>query len=292
MSRQIEAISSPAGGGHLRLAGRLNRAAAVGRDRDLDRARGRPVADDATLEEVSQRHPVAILPANAPALVADRANDRRRFTKAGTQSIAVVVLTDDKGLSPADETVYRKLVDTLHQDTRDVVMVQDFSRRAPARAPDQQGSEGLDPADRACPATWARRGPSRRTRAVDEIINHTVAGSTLTANLTGPAATVADMNLTGQRDRTRIEVAITILLFVILLIIYRNPITMALPMITIGISLLVAQKRGGNRRPTGPGHRQSDHHFHDRDDGRRGNGLCRLSDQPISRLRAAGRGFG
>lgn len=77
---------------------------------------------------------------------------------------------------------------------------------------------------------------------VADIVEHQVAGSTLTANLTGPAATVADLNLTGQRDRSRIEFAITILLLVILLIIYRNPITMVLPLITIGMSVVVAQR--------------------------------------------------
>lgn len=77
---------------------------------------------------------------------------------------------------------------------------------------------------------------------VADIVEHQVAGSTLTANLTGPAATVADLNLTGQRDRSRIEFAITILLLVILLIIYGNPITMVLPLITIGMSVVVAQR--------------------------------------------------
>ena len=60
--------------------------------------------------------------------------------------------------------------------------------------------------------------------------------------MTGPASTVADMNLTGQRDRTQIEAAIIVLLFFILLIIYRNPVTMVLPLITLGMSLVVAQR--------------------------------------------------
>jgi RND superfamily putative drug exporter len=37
-----------------------------------------------------------------------------------------VVLTDEHGLTRADEDVYRTLVDRLRQDIRDVVMVQDF----------------------------------------------------------------------------------------------------------------------------------------------------------------------
>jgi RND superfamily putative drug exporter len=38
----------------------------------------------------------------------------------------LIILTDEKGISPADEDVYRKLVDKLKQDTQDKVAVQDF----------------------------------------------------------------------------------------------------------------------------------------------------------------------
>src|SRR5271170_2166765 len=54
-----------------------------------------------SLEDISQRHPVDILPSNAPVLVAsDHMN--AAFHEAGLESIVVVVLIDAKGLSPAD----------------------------------------------------------------------------------------------------------------------------------------------------------------------------------------------
>ncbi len=60
-------------------------------------------------------------------------------------------------------------------------------------------------------------------------------------HLTGPAATVADLTVAGQRDRLPIEIAIGVLVLLVLLIVYRNPITMLLPLIGIGISLVIAQ---------------------------------------------------
>ena len=66
-------------------------------------------------------------------------------------------------------------------------------------------------------------------------------GSGLTVNLTGPAATVADLTEAGRQDRLPIELAIAVLLLVILAVIYRNPVTMMLPLITIGASLMTAQ---------------------------------------------------
>ena len=90
------------------------------------------------------------------------------------------------------------------------------------------------------------------TRVAD-IVENTVAGTTLTANLTGPAATVADLTDVGERDRLLIELATAIMVLLILLIIYRNPVTMMLPLITIGISLVTAQGVLAGARPTGSG---------------------------------------
>jgi putative drug exporter of the RND superfamily len=194
-----------------------------------------------SLEQVSQKHPVSILPPNAPSLAINR-HMTAAFHEAGLQSIAVVLLTDDKGLSAADEGVYRKLVDALRADTRDVLMLQDFISTPPLRDIMTSKDHKAWILPIGLPGDLGSKESKQANTTVSEIVKHAVAGSTLTANLTGPTATVGDLNLTGQRDRTRIELAITILLFVILLVIYRNPITMALPMITIGVSVLVAQR--------------------------------------------------
>ena len=70
-----------------------------------------------TLKEMSERHPVAILPADAPATVA--ANEMAEaFKQSGSENVVVVVLSNDKGLGPGDETAYRALVDALRQDKR------------------------------------------------------------------------------------------------------------------------------------------------------------------------------
>jgi putative drug exporter of the RND superfamily len=194
-----------------------------------------------SLEEVSQRRPVSILPNDAPALVTD---DRMSaaFHEAGLGSIVVAVLTDAKGLSPADEETYRKLVDTLHQDTRDVQMMQDFISTPPLRDLFTSKDKKAWILPIGLPGDLGTKESKQANIRVSDLVRRTVKGTTLKANLTGPAATVGDLNVTGQRDRTRIEFAIVILLFVILLIIYRSPVTMLLPLITIGISVLAAQR--------------------------------------------------
>jgi putative drug exporter of the RND superfamily len=193
-----------------------------------------------SLGEMAQKRPVAILPADAPVVVTTRQMSAA-FQQSESQNVLLVVLSNDKGLRPADEAVYRTLVDKLRQDSRDVVMLQDFLSTPPLREvmTSKDGKAWILPIGLA-----GELGSPQSKQAyprVADIVKDTVAGSTLTATLTGPAATVADLNDVGEQDRIRIELALTILLLAILLIIYRNPVTMLLPLITIGISLVIAQ---------------------------------------------------
>ena len=193
-----------------------------------------------SLTEVTQKQPTSPLPASAPAIVSNR-QMAEAFSKSGTEdNVLLVLLTNDKGLGPADEQVYRTLVDRLRQDSQHVVMLQDFVGTPPLRETlsSQDGKAWILPVglsgDLASPEANAAY-----TRVAD-IVKNTVAGTPLTANLTGTAATIADVIDVSERDQVRIEAAIVTLLLVILLIIYRNPVTMLLPLITIGISLNVA----------------------------------------------------
>jgi len=193
-----------------------------------------------SLDEMAQRHPLAILPADAPSSVTTR-KMTEAFHESGSEDVLLVLLTDDKGLGPDDEAAYRKLVDALRADTHDVVMLQDFLSAPPL----QKALTSKDNKSWILPVGLAGElGTPTSYRAytrVAGIVTYTVAGSALTARLTGPAATVADLTEAGERDRLPIELAIAVLVLAVLLVIYRNPVTMLLPLTTIGISLLTAQ---------------------------------------------------
>ena len=193
-----------------------------------------------SLTQMSERNPVAILPADAPSTVTAK-EITQTFKEAGSENVLVVLLTNDNGLVPADEKVYGTLVDRLRQDSADVQMLQDFLSTPELRqvlvSKDQKAwilPVGLA-GELGTPEAF-----SAFTR-VSNIVDHTVSGTSLKASLTGPAATVADLTVAGASDRLPIELAIATLLLIILAVIYRNPITMTLPLITIGASLLTAQ---------------------------------------------------
>ena len=133
------------------------------------------------------------------------------FHESGTDNLLLVALINENGLRPADEAAYRKLVDALRDDVTDVVMLQDFVSTPQLRP-------FLTSKDK---TTWVlpvglagELGTPRSYDAynrVADIVKHNVAGSQLAVHLTGPAATVADLTVAGERDRLPIELAIGVL---------------------------------------------------------------------------------
>ncbi len=193
-----------------------------------------------SLNEMSQRHPLAILPSDAPSSVAAR-EMTEAFHESGSDNLLVVAFINDTGLKPDDETAYRKIVDALRADATDVVMLQDFITTPQLRP-------FLTSKDK---TTWVLpvglAGEMGTPRAYDaynrvaEIVKQNAPSPPLTVHVTGPAATVADLTVAGEQDRLPIELAIGILVLVVLLIVYRNPITMLLPLAAVGTSLVTAQ---------------------------------------------------
>ncbi len=179
------------------------------------------------------------MPDDAPVMVATR-QMIDAFHDKGTDNVVLVVLTDEKGLSPADEGTYRTLVDKLRKDTANVVSQQDFLGTPEVR-------EVLSSRDNKAwylPVSLSGHAGSAEGQVAylnaAKLIKQTVAVDP-GRHLAGPAATAADLTAISERDLNVIEAGTGIMVLLILLIVYRNPLTMVMPLITIGISLATAQ---------------------------------------------------
>jgi putative drug exporter of the RND superfamily len=194
------------------------------------------------LTEMASKRPVPILPNDAPVLATAR-QISVAFDQSGSENenVLLVVLTDNNGLNPSDLTTYRTLADNLRPDTRDIVMLQDFIRTPALR----EAMTSKDHKAWYVPMVLAGGVGTPELHAgfgrVADIVKQSVAGSTLTASLTGPAASGDDLMYIGIRDMHVIETAVVLMVLIILFVIYRNPVTMMLPLITIGVSVGVAQ---------------------------------------------------
>jgi len=184
-----------------------------------------------------------LLPSNSAVMAATR-DMTSAFHEPGIQNIALVVLTDENGLTKADEDVYRTLVDSLHRDTADVVMVQDFISQPPMR-------EVLASKDN---KAWfipvgirgelgspeSSEAYKRVVGIVDHTLNQGTAGSSLNYHMTGLTATVAEREQLGLRDLRVIETATVAMVLLILFVVYRNIVTILVPLATITVSQAAA----------------------------------------------------
>ncbi len=188
------------------------------------------------LTKIVENQTVQPLPPQAMAASEQMAKD---FGESA-QNIVVVVMTDDHGLRPADTAVYRTLAQKLRGDS-DVSAVQDFVTTPALR----QLMVSTD--NKAFYMAVTLKAPagspesSQAYQRVHNLIMQTTAGSDLTTHVTGQAAIVGDMSIVSARDMHMIEIATALMVLMILSIIYRRPVTVLLPLLTIGISVSAAQ---------------------------------------------------
>jgi putative drug exporter of the RND superfamily len=189
------------------------------------------------LAKVVENQTMQPLPPQAMAATEQMAKDFHE----SAQNILVVVMTDEHGLKPADNDTYRALSDKLRSDTTDVSAVHDFISTPALR---QLMVSSDNKAFYMAVTLKAPAGSPQSSQAyqrIAQIVKQSTEGSALTAHVTGLAAIVGDILIVTAKDMHVIEIATALLVLIILLVIYRRPVTVLLPLITIGVSVAAAQ---------------------------------------------------
>ncbi|TLH68769.1 MMPL family RND transporter [Mycolicibacterium phocaicum] len=193
------------------------------------------------LTDVATRHPPDFLPSDAPTLIAGNAM-KNAFREADAGNVAIVLLTNEHGLNASDEDVYKRLVDALNADRTNVKSTQDFIHIPELR----QVMMSKDGKSWQLPISLVgNMGTAPGQAAYREAmttVRKVVQGSDLELNVVGAAATFEDITEIGAHDQHLIETSTGILVFAILIIVYRSVVAMLLPLVTIGVSLAVAQQ--------------------------------------------------
>lgn len=190
------------------------------------------------LAQVVESRTVQPLPPKAMAAAEQMAKD---FGESA-QNTLVVVLADERGLTPGDESTYRKLAATLRGETHDVTAVQDLVSSPALRA------VLVSPDNKAFFMAVTLRAPtgspesSAAYQRITKVTKQATSGTTLTADVTGQPAVLGDLSIVTEHDMRLIEIATALLVLTILLVIYRRPVTVLLPLITIGISVACTQR--------------------------------------------------
>src|SRR4051812_11044342 len=163
---------------------------------------------------VAQKNPPDLLPKDS-AILAAGDHMKNAFKEADGGNVAIVVLSNDNGLTPGDEDDYRKLVDALRAETADVKSTQDFVAIPELR----EAMTSKDGKAWTLPVSLAGNmgsGPGQEAyRNAIATVKKVMAGSELTVNVVGASATFDDLNKIGEHDQLIIEVSTVVTIFTI-----------------------------------------------------------------------------
>ena len=190
---------------------------------------------------VAQKNPPALLPADSPILAAT-AHMKDAFKQADGGNIVVVVMTNEGGLTKPDEDVYRKTVEALHEIPDSVKSTQDFVAIPELRATMTSKDDKAWTLPISLAGNMGTGTGQKAYRAALAKVNEATKGTTMKVNVVGAAATFDDLNTLGEHDQTIIEISTVVTIFTILVIVYRNLVAMLMPLLTIGVTMAVAQQ--------------------------------------------------
>ena len=183
---------------------------------------------------------VSETPKDAPSF---KAMDRMiaDFKQANSETVAMVVLEGQQPLNNDTHRYYDQLIRQLKDDPKHVQHIQDFWGD-PLTAGAAQSGDGkavyvqLDLAGHIGTAL-----AHDSTQAVRDIVGRTQPPPGVKAYVTGPAAISTDMRSSGDSTVKRITTVSLLVIFVVLLLVYRSVFTVILLLLMVGIELMVAR---------------------------------------------------
>jgi putative drug exporter of the RND superfamily len=192
------------------------------------------------LERVGEEHAVPLAPHDAPSVVAMKRMGKV-FKESDSDSFAMIVLEGQAPLGDEAHAYYDGLVRKLRDDSKHVEHVQDLWG-------DRLTATGVQSTDGK--AVYAQlnlagnQGTSlgqESVAAVRSLVKQTPPPPGLAVHLTGPAALIADMQVAGNATLLKMTLISGVVIFAVLLVVYRSISTVILLLLGVGIELLVAR---------------------------------------------------
>ncbi|MGV0838494.1 MMPL/RND family transporter [Mycolicibacterium thermoresistibile] len=192
------------------------------------------------LERVGEENAVALMPSDAPSAQA-LAHIGRTFEESDSDSFAMIVLEGQEPLGDDARAYYADLVQQLRDDPDHVANVQDLwgdrLTASSVQSPDGRaayvqlnlvGNQGTTMGDES-------------VATVRELIERSSPPPGVEVYVTGAAPLVTDMQASGNQSILTITIVTVIVIFTMLLLVYRSPITVILLLIMVGFQLGAAR---------------------------------------------------
>lgn len=192
------------------------------------------------LEVIGEEHNVALSSPDSPSLQAFQ-RIGEVFEEFDTDSAAMVVLEGDQPLGAEAHRYYDELVKRFNEDTRHVQHVQDFWGD-PLTAAGSQSPDGKAAYVQVFLA--GNQGEALSLESVDalrDIIAETPAPPGIHAYVAGSAAQIADQFEVGNESTALVTLLTVGVIAIMLLIVYRSPVTMILALVTVLVEMAAAR---------------------------------------------------
>jgi RND superfamily putative drug exporter len=192
------------------------------------------------LEQVGEEHSVPLAPQDAPSVRAMMSMGKA-FEESDSDSFAMIVLEGQQPLGDDARTYYRKLVRALRDDPH-VKHVQDLwgDRLTAAGVESPDGKAAYAQLNLAGNQGTALAKES--VAAVRNIVKQAPPPQGVEVHLTGPAALIPDMQRSGDASLLKMALIGAVIIFAVLLIVYRSVTTAVL--VSIGVGIEVGSARG------------------------------------------------
>ena len=192
------------------------------------------------LEAVGEEHNVALSSPDSPSLQAFQ-RIGKVFHEFDSDSAAMVVLEGDQPLGADAHRYYDELVKRFNEDTKHVQHVQDFWGD-PLTAAGSQSPDGKAAYVQVFLA--GNQGEALSLESVDalrNIVAKTPAPPGIHAYVAGSAAQIADQFEVGNESTVTVTLLTVGVIAIMLLIVYRSPVTMILALVTVLIEMSAAR---------------------------------------------------
>jgi putative drug exporter of the RND superfamily len=193
-----------------------------------------------SLERVGQQHSVSLMPKDAPSEQA-LTHMGKVFKESDSDSSAMIVLEGQQPLGEDDHQYYAGLVRELRNDPKHVEHVQDLwgdrLTSSSVQSPDGKaayvqlnlaGNQGTTLGDES-------------VAAVRNIVDRMPPPPGVKAYVTGQAPLASDMQHSGNNSILKITVVTVVIIFSMLLLVYRSIATVILLLVTVGVELAAAR---------------------------------------------------
>ncbi|MGF2946468.1 RND family transporter [Mycobacterium sp. Lab-001] len=193
-----------------------------------------------SLEVVGQERSVSLNPEDAPSFKAMK-RIGHAFKEGETDSSAMIVLESNRPLGDDAHRFYDVLIRNLRADPRHVLSIQDFWGD-PLTAAGAQSNDGKAVTVQVNLAgNQGEPLANESVEAVRKIVAAVPPPPGVKAYVTGVSALASDLHHSGDRSMLRITATTVAVILIMLLFVYRSPITVFLLLLTVGFELTAAR---------------------------------------------------